>query len=128
MWLLLTFIRDDISQILREMSLCRSVVIYPQKQPPKVFCKKRFLKNSQNSQKNTCVFFLVSCSSQVCNFIKKETVAQMFSGEFYEISFLQNTTTSLLLLQVQGPKITNKISKILGVHTLLINTAFYKKI
>ena len=52
----------------------------------------------------------------------------MFSGEFYEISFLQNTTTSLLLLQVQGPKITNKISKILGVHTLLINTAFYKKI
>ena len=40
------------------------------------------LEISQNSQENTCVF------------IKKETLAQMFSCEFYEISkhtfFLQN--------------------------------------
>ena len=40
-----------------------------------------FLKISQNSQENTCarVFFF-------CKFIKKETLAQMFSCEFCDIS------------------------------------------
>ena len=37
--------------------------------------KKVFLKNSQNSQENTCAGA----------FIKKETLAQEFSGEFCEI-------------------------------------------
>ena len=38
---------------------------FTQKQPPDVFCKER---------------------PEACNFIKKETLAQMFSCEFSEIS------------------------------------------
>ena len=38
--------------------------------------KKVFLENSQNSQENTCVG----------DFIKKESLAQLFSYEFYKIS------------------------------------------
>ena len=43
-----------------------------------------FLKISQNSQENTCarVSFL---QSEVCNFITKDTLAQVFSCEFCEI-------------------------------------------
>ena len=51
-----------------------------QKQPPEVFYEKRkkvFLKISQISQENTC--------ARVSFFIK-ETLAQMFSCEFCEIS------------------------------------------
>ena len=40
--------------------------------------KKVFLEISQNSQENTW--------AEVCNFIKKETLAQVFSSEFCEIS------------------------------------------
>ena len=40
--------------------------------------KKGVLRNSQNSQENTC--------ARVCNFIEKETLAQVFSSEFCEIS------------------------------------------
>ena len=52
-----------------------------------------FLENSQNSQKNTCVWisFLTKLS-----FIKIETLLRVFSCEFYEISkntfFLKNTS------------------------------------
>ena len=53
-----------------------------------VFCEKDVLEISQNSQENTCtrVSFLISCRPQVCNFIKKGTLAQVFSCEFCEIS------------------------------------------
>ena len=47
-----------------------------------VLRKKVFLKISQNSQKST---FARDCP-QVCNFIRKETLAQVFSCEFREIS------------------------------------------
>ena len=62
-----------------------------QKQPPKVFCRKRcFLKIPQNSQENACarVSFLIKlqASASACNFIKKETLAHVFSCEFCEIS------------------------------------------
>ena len=45
-----------------------------------------FLKTSQISQGNTCVrvSFLVKLP-EVCNFIKKETLVQVFSCEFCEI-------------------------------------------
>ena len=51
-----------------------------------MFCKKVFLEISQNSQENICarVSFLIKL--QACNFFKKETLAQMFSCEFWEIS------------------------------------------
>ena len=49
--------------------------------------KTVFLEISQNSQENTCarVSFLIKLQA-ACNFIKKETLAQVFSCEFYEIS------------------------------------------
>ena len=43
--------------------------------------KKVFLKISQNSQENTCARV---CFLSYCNFIKKETLGQMFSCEFCE--------------------------------------------
>ena len=49
--------------------------------------KKVFLEISQNSQENTCArasFLIVAGGA--CNFIKKETLAQVFSCEFCEIS------------------------------------------
>ena len=44
--------------------------------------KKVFLKISQNSVENSCA---KSCRPDSCNFIKKETLAQVFSYEFFEI-------------------------------------------
>ena len=52
------------------------------------FVKKVFLKIPQNSQENTCArdSFLIKLQALACNFIKKETLAQVFSCEFCEIS------------------------------------------
>ena len=74
---------------------------HAQKQPPEVFLferlfergvlvlvRKVFLEILQNSHKNTCarVFFLLKfIRPQACNFIKKETLTQVFSCEFCEI-------------------------------------------
>ena len=59
-----------------------------QKQSPGiVLWKNVLLKVSQNLQENKC--------ARVCNFIKKETLAQVFSYEFYEIfknTFFYRTT------------------------------------
>ena len=52
--------------------------------------KMVFLEISQDSQENTCVR-----DSDLINFIKKESLAQVFSSEFCEIfknTFLQNTS------------------------------------
>ena len=55
---------------------------------PEVFLKKEFLEIPQNSQENTCtrVSFLIKLQASACNFIKIETLAQVFSCEFCEIS------------------------------------------
>ena len=49
--------------------------------------KKVFLKISQNSQEKTCakVSLLIKLQASACNYIKKETPAQMFSCELCEI-------------------------------------------
>ena len=49
--------------------------------------KKVFLKISQNLQENICarVSFLIKLQASACNFIKKETLTQMFSCEFCKI-------------------------------------------
>ena len=46
--------------------------------------KKVFLEISQNSQENTCarVSFLIKLRALACNFIKKETLGQVFCCEF----------------------------------------------
>ena len=54
-------------------------------------CKKVFLKISQNSKENTCgrvsfFIFFNKVAGGACNFIKKETLAQVFSCEFRKIS------------------------------------------
>ena len=46
--------------------------------------KKVFLKFSQNSQGNTCARVPFLIKLQACNFIKKETLLQVFSCEFCE--------------------------------------------
>ena len=53
-----------------------------------MFCKKGVLRNSQNLQEKTCarVSFLIKLQTEACNFINKETLAQVFSCEFCEIS------------------------------------------
>ena len=48
--------------------------------------KKVFLEISQNSQENTCARDSFLIKLKACNFIKKESLAQMFSCEFCEIS------------------------------------------
>ena len=52
-----------------------------------VICKKVFLEISQNSQENTCsrVSFLIKLQAEACSFIKKETLAHLFSCKFGEI-------------------------------------------
>ena len=49
-----------------------------------VFCKKGVPKTLQNSQENTCarVSFLIKLQALDCNFIKKETLANVFSVNF----------------------------------------------
>ena len=49
-----------------------------------MFYKEVFLEISQNSQQYICA--RVSPVPQACNFIKKETLAQVFSFELCEIS------------------------------------------
>ena len=53
-----------------------------------ILLKKVLLKISQNSQKNTCArgSFLIKlqASDSACNFIKNETLVQVFSCEFCE--------------------------------------------
>ena len=53
-----------------------------------VFCRKMYLKISQNSQEDTCarVSFLIKLHASACNFIKKETLPLVLSCEFCEIS------------------------------------------
>ena len=69
--------RDEISRV---NTLSEAVV-------RKCSVKNIFLEISQNSQENTCVrvSFLIKLQA-ACNFIKKETLAQVFSREFYKIS------------------------------------------
>ena len=49
--------------------------------------KKLFIEISQNSYQNTCVrvSFFVKLQASICNFIKKETLAQVFPCEFCKI-------------------------------------------
>ena len=76
---------------------------------------KEFLKILRNSQENTCVrvSFLIRLQAEVCNFIEKDTLAQVFSREFCEIcknTFLQNTSRRLLLfVRNMSKKFSEKI-------------------
>ena len=56
---------------------------------PEVFCKKDILRNfTKFTGKHVCqsLFFNKVAGLSACNFIKKETLAQVFSCELCEIS------------------------------------------
>ena len=64
--------------------------------PRRCSVKKLFLKILQNVHENTCarVSFLIKLQVEACNFIKKETLAQVFFCEFCKIfknSFFNRT-------------------------------------
>ena len=59
-----------------------------QKQPPELFCQKVVIRNFikfTGKHLGQSLFFKQSCRPQACNFIKKETLAKVFSCEFCEI-------------------------------------------
>ena len=57
-----------------------------QTQPLEVFCKKKVLRNFEKfTGKHLCESLFFN-KVEACNFIKKETLAQVFSCEFREIS------------------------------------------
>ena len=59
------------------------------KQSLECVLSKSFSQKFHKNHRKTPVpesLFLKSCRSEACNFIKKETLAQVFSCEFYEIS------------------------------------------
>ena len=59
---------------------------------PRGALSKNFLKISQNLQENTCarVSFLTKLQAEICNFINKETMVQVFSCEFCEKIFIEH--------------------------------------
>ena len=86
--------------------------------------KKVFLEMSQNSQKNTCarVSFLIKLLAS-CNFIKKETLAQVFSCEFCGVSkhtffqFLRTPLVAASALTIDNQTIKSVSSvELLGIH------------
>ena len=70
--------------------------------------KEVLLEFSQNSQENTCVgvSFLIKLQVSDLQLIKKETLAQVFSSEFCEHLFLQNTSGGCFL-KTTSPRIYN---------------------
>ena len=69
-----------------------------------VLCRKVFLKISQNSQEKPVPESLFNeATSKACNFIKKETMTQVFSCKYcetYKNSFFYRTPRRWMLLNV----------------------------
>ena len=72
-----------------------------------MFCKKVPLEISQISQENSCVrvSFLIKLQIEAYNFIKKETLAQVFYCEFCKFS--ENTFSYRTYLVAASGKDTN---------------------
>ena len=76
--------------------------------------KKVFFAISQNSQENTCArVFLIKLQAEAGNFVKKETLAQVFSSEFWEIS--KNT------FSYRTPPVTASVFRIIKQKLLKLN-------
>ena len=105
------------------------------KHPPKVFyIKKVFLEISQNSEENTCAIasFLIKLQAWACKFIKKETLPQVFSCEFCEISkntFSTEHLQTTLLDLVEKPQPATLLKKRLWHRCFPVNfTKFLRTI
>ena len=82
-----------------------------QKQPPEEFCKKGVIRNFTKFTENTCT--IVSFFAEACNFIKKDTLAQVFSCEFCDISkntFFTEHIWATASAQIDPDKIVNYFS------------------
>ena len=97
--------------------------------------KKVFLEISQNSLENTCArdSFLIKLQAEACNFIKKESLAQVFSCEFCEISkntFFHRTplvAASVYYLRKKLSKFSNAQRKVFhAISFQLCSTAYSK--
>ena len=82
--------------------------IYLQKQPPEVFCKKHFLKNfAKFTGKHMCQSLFFNKVAGGLHFIKKETLAHVFSFQFCEISkntfFTEHLWTTASLIRIYPP-------------------------
>ena len=82
-----TLLKVNESDILHYLSSADLLKSFSEAVTRRSFVKKVFLKISQNTQKTPVSesFFLIRLQAQACNFIKKETQAQVFSCEFCEI-------------------------------------------
>ena len=86
--------------------------------------KQVFLKNSQNSQENTCAraSFLNKVADVVCNFIKKETLAQVFScgfcGSFKNTFFYGTPAEAASAYSFNSRQIDREISSVLIILKL----------
>ena len=95
--------------------------------------KKVFLKTSQNSQENTCArvsFLIKRLTHEAWNFIKKETLAQVFTCEFSEISkntFFTEQFRWLLLYHTSSMVRTVLINFLLETFTSVINFSLKEK-
>ena len=96
--------------------------------------KKVFSKFSQNSQENTCarVSFSIKLQAEAYNFIKKVTLAQLFSCEFCE--YFENTFFIDYLWLCQWDTITQGIVRSLpsvnetSQHSLLKENNSFRRI
>ena len=104
--------------IVFQISIC-----YWQKQPPEVFYEKSFLRNFPKfTGKYQCQsLFFNKVAGAACNFIKKETLAQVFSREFCEISqstfFTEHLWTTACELGAELHLLTSSIT--IANHTRL---------
>ena len=84
--------------------------------------KNMFLEIFQNSPQNTSarVSVLTKLQVEACNFIKKDTLAQVFYFEFREISkntfFLQNTSSGCFCLFVLMQILKPELWMVLATH------------
>ena len=82
-----TLLKVNESDILHYLSSADLSKSFSEEVARRSFVKKVFLKISQNTQKTPVSesSSLIKLQAQACNFIKKETQAQVFSCEFCEI-------------------------------------------
>ena len=78
--------------------------------------KKVFLKISQNSQENTCVrvSFLIKVQAEAWNFIKTNTLAQVFSCEILKNTFFHRTPP----VAASGPLSSSNLKLVEGASSL----------
>ena len=74
---------DILSKWPLSLEYCMGLTLIPEAATRGVLWKKVFLKISRNSQENTCTRASFLLKLQACNFIKRETLAQVLSLEIF---------------------------------------------